>query len=92
MGWSGYSYTAATGKRPDWIGGEATWYDASDPVAQMRDEDDGPSYLPESVFFRLAGGSEGVGWWTYPTEFAALAAADDAFRRAVADGAMPPPS
>lgn len=86
-----YSYTAAAGKRPSpdkrhvphWA-----WFEIGEDPAE---EDD----LPTPVFERLQGGLPVMSinrpsalWHDYPTEAAALAAADEAWRRARRDGAI----
>lgn len=78
MGWSDYSYTAATGKRPafDGVQRHYTWF-----TPEIGDH---PENLPESVFDGLAGGEKGEGngarWSDYPSYLAAIAAANDAAR------------
>lgn len=72
-----YSYTAATGKRPQdndgWV-----WYECI--TASSADE---PDTLQYEIFGRMEGGKESRwGWKTNPTEAAALAAADAAADRA----------
>lgn len=90
------SYTAATGKRPmadDGRGMEPgdgfTWF-RTDPRPSMAKEPVPPEDLPIEVFARLEGGvlSYNHQWRDYDTESAALKAADEAYLRAVADGAM----
>lgn len=80
------SYTQATGKRPHHEGltGEPwSWFDGGHAKYD----------LPCRLFGLLEGG-EPAGptglYRNYPTEAAALAAADAAYERAVAEGAMGP--
>lgn len=79
-----YSYTAAAGKRPGFSGMPKPWYWWGRPGHQSED-------LPIAIFDRLESGQPG---WknlsqSYPTESAALAAADEAYRRARRDGWRP---
>lgn len=94
------SYTAATGKRPlsdrpEIPDDDFAWF----PYEYSGDGPEGwvapPEDLPLPIYQRLAGGMpETVGaaelYRDYPTESAALAAADAAYERAVAEGAMGP--
>lgn len=84
------SYTAATGKRPmtdDDRGMEPgdgfTWF-RTDPRPSMAKEAVPPEDLPAMVFGNLEGGILAYNhqWRDYPTEAAALAAADAAAERA----------
>ena len=93
MGWADYSYTAATGKRPFFDRDAECSYSWSNEMYLPGDLGRRPHVVPDEVLTRMGGGQEG---WrnhyrSYPTEAAALDAADEAFRKAVADGAMPPP-
>jgi len=86
MSWSSYSYTSATGKRPafDEHCRHYTWFT---PFA-----DEYPENLPPEVYDRLRDGGKGEGngarWADYPTYFDAIAAANDAARRAIREGAF----
>ena len=84
--WSAFSYTHSTGKEPiadEHSQGLVTWFLLDPP-----DEDE-PSYLPDAIFVRLKGGKRcRAGWVDYPTYFDAIAAANDAARLAIQDGAM----
>lgn len=86
MGWSGYSDTAATGKRPlayrESKGKLWYWLPPHHHIHAMPLA---KNALPAEMWFRI----DETSW---ATKEEACAAADDAFRRAVADGAMPPPS
>lgn len=88
--WSAFSYTFAAGKRPDSRVHEVLWYDAEDNVFHHdpsfpEDKD----FLPTAIFERLkAANNSGNGWVNYPTYFDAIAAANDAARLAIQDGAM----
>lgn len=90
--WSAYSYTFATGKRPNrHTRGEWTWFDIE------QNQDEGEDYveecddLPADVYARLKGGDrDRAGWVDYPSYLEAIAAANDAARRAIADGAWKP--
>lgn len=77
------SYTQATGKRPslDW-GGEILcwrWY-----VSASGQHDNDPDVVPAAVYARMGYQSR------YDVYLDALAAADAAYERAVAEGAMGP--
>ncbi len=85
---STYSYTATEGKRPafDEHTMSYCWLDCG------TDNDDLPYYVLE----RLTGGKPKLGlgnallWVAYPTEAEALAAADAAALKAIADGVWTP--
>lgn len=85
--WSAFSYTHSTGKKPSPDGfshGISTWF-----IAEISDDEDHGHYLPAAVFDRLKGGErDESGWVDYPTYFDAIAAANDAARLAIQDGAM----
>lgn len=77
------TYTQATGKRPSkW---DFRWFRDSDsnPVDNPPDPDE----LPAVIFDRLRL-ENGLHDWVFPTEAAAIEAADVAYERAVAEGAM----
>ena len=81
------SYTAATGKRPKRCDdGHYYWFGLGySPVIR------GEAFaISARILVRLEGGKGGSLFISFPTEAAALAAADAAYLRAVADGAMGP--
>jgi len=89
--WSNCSYTFATGKRPSvntlrrW-----SWFEI-DADGTTICEDEELDDIPNEVYQRLRNGKNiGCGWVDYPTYFDAIAAANDAARRAIADGAWKP--
>lgn len=80
------SYTFATGKRPKWIHSYLYRWTLPDPPTHNDPED-----LPKAIFDRLQADPRAYPQrWLFRTADAALAAADAAYLRAVADGAMEP--
>lgn len=79
------SYTQATGKRPYLMEacGQYRWGLILDRANVA------PEELPHEVFWSLQS-ERGDRTWVFPTEKEALAAADAAYERAVAEGAMGP--
>lgn len=76
-----YSYTGAAGKRP--YGERDRGFLWFRPLIPTEDANE----LPDPVYSRLQGGMRDArDWMFYPTESAALAAADEAFRRAWREG------
>lgn len=90
--WSAYCYTFASGKKADVRGAEVLWYDAEDGVHFTDDSfRKDPDFLPTAIFSRLKGqDNSGKGWVNYPSYLDAIAAANDAARLAIADGAWKP--
>lgn len=83
-----YSYTSATGKRPQ-VNDGWVWYD--DEVTPSGDQKE-RDILPMPVFARLEGGRPSRwGWRNYETREGAILAADAAYRHAVESGLMEPP-
>lgn len=84
--WSNYSYTFATGRKPEpQFGSEHTWF--KHEYSHEKSE----WFLPPAIFDRISGGRPNtLGWVDYPTYFDAIAAANDAARRAIADGVWKP--
>lgn len=82
-----FSYTQATGKRPKRLNESCYRWTSPDPSSHRA-----PENLPEVVFNRLDPDFDPVypQPWLFRTEDAALAAADAAYDRAVAEGAMKP--
>ncbi len=79
-----YSYTAASGKRPSKTDcGRWRWTLRDSAKSKAKDE------LCYELFWSLEGGDPKLPW-IYPTESAALAAADAAARQAIADGVWTP--
>lgn len=84
--WSSYSYTFATGKRPIQVRLGWEW------ECEIEGYTPGESDLPNPIRLRLEGGElqdETYGT-VFPTYFDAIAAANDAARLAIADGAWQP--
>lgn len=81
---SGYSYTAATGKRPKMLHEYCYRWTLPDPPSHQA-----PENLPDAVFDRLEADPRAYPQrWLFRTSDAALKAADEAYLKAVADGAI----
>lgn len=89
--WSSYSYTYATGKKPNQhFRGEWTWFDVEQNQDKAEEYAEECDDLPTVIADRLKGGKrDGGGWVDYPTYFDAIAAANDAARLAIQDGVWP---
>lgn len=81
-----YSYTEAAGKRPKYVHVFCYRWTLPDPPSHNAPED-----IPKAIFDRLQPDPRAYPQpWLFRTAEAALAAADEAYRRAWREGAMGP--